>query len=77
MAIGPFFIFVEEYEYKYDIQSELQYGQVVQEFILGAYDAEATAGYNQNLSDISILKDPRSKDASQRYAFSLYGDEAN
>ena len=40
---------------------------MVQEFILGEYDAEATAAYNQNLSDISTLKDPRSKDASQRY----------
>ncbi|RVX05241.1 Protein OS-9-like [Vitis vinifera] len=40
---------------------------VVQEFILGVYDAEATAAFNQNLSDISTQKDPRSKDASQRY----------
>uniref|UniRef100_A0A2N9J5V0 MRH domain-containing protein n=1 Tax=Fagus sylvatica TaxID=28930 RepID=A0A2N9J5V0_FAGSY len=39
----------------------------VQEFVLGNYDAEATAAFNQNLSDISTLKDPRSKDASQRY----------
>ncbi|KVI00512.1 Mannose-6-phosphate receptor binding domain-containing protein [Cynara cardunculus var. scolymus] len=36
-------------------------------FVLGEYDAEATAAYNQNLSDVSTLKDPRSKDASQRY----------
>lgn len=43
--------------------------QVVQEFILGIYDAEATAAVNQNLSDISRLKDPRSKDAYQRYDF--------
>ncbi|GLU09596.1 hypothetical protein SLE2022_264470 [Rubroshorea leprosula] len=41
--------------------------EVVQEFILGVYDEEATASFNQNLSDISTLKDPRSKDASQRY----------
>lgn len=41
--------------------------RVVQEFVLGEYDAEATAAYNQNLSDVSTLKDPRSKDASQRY----------
>lgn len=41
--------------------------QVVQEFILGVYDPEATAAFNQNLSDISTFKDPRSKDASQRY----------
>jgi protein OS-9 len=40
--------------------------QVIQEFILGVYDEEATAAFNQNLSDISTLKDPRSKDASQR-----------
>ncbi|XP_011020244.1 PREDICTED: protein OS-9 homolog [Populus euphratica] len=41
--------------------------KAVQEFILGVYDEEATAAFNQNLSDISTLKDPRSKDASQRY----------
>ncbi|WVZ18692.1 hypothetical protein V8G54_006014 [Vigna mungo] len=41
--------------------------RIVQEFILGEYDPEATAAFNQNLSDISTLKDPRSKDASQRY----------
>ncbi|CAN1290005.1 Protein OS-9 homolog [Linum perenne] len=33
----------------------------------GVYDDEATGQFNQNLSDISTLKDPRSKDASQRY----------
>ncbi|KAM6553274.1 hypothetical protein CsatB_014036 [Cannabis sativa] len=48
-------------------QLHLEEEKVVQEFILGEYDAEATAAYNQNLSDISTLKDPRSKDASQRY----------
>ncbi|XVF47992.1 hypothetical protein PTKIN_Ptkin03bG0154800 [Pterospermum kingtungense] len=41
--------------------------KVVQEFVLGVYDEEATAAFNQNLSDISTLKDPRSKDAAQRY----------
>lgn len=44
---------------------------MVQEFILGVYDAEATAAFNQNLSDISTQKDPRSKDASQRFDFPL------
>ncbi|KAK4481942.1 hypothetical protein RD792_012855 [Penstemon davidsonii] len=48
-------------------QIHLEDEKVVQEFILGVYDAEATEAYNQNLSDISTLKDPRSKDASQRY----------
>ncbi|PNX96493.1 protein OS-9, partial [Trifolium pratense] len=43
------------------------YLYVVQEFVLGVYDSEATAAFNQNLSDISTFKDPRSKDASQRY----------
>lgn len=45
---------------------------MVQEFFLGVYDAEATEAHNQNLSDVSILKDPRSKDASQRYEFQFY-----
>ncbi|KAE8669059.1 Ubiquitin-associated (UBA)/TS-N domain-containing protein [Hibiscus syriacus] len=39
--------------------------EVVREFVLGVYDEEATAAFNQNLSDISTLKDHRSKDASQ------------
>lgn len=41
--------------------------QIAQEFVLGVYDPEATDAYHQNQSDISILKDPHSKDASQRY----------
>ncbi|WCJ29946.1 hypothetical protein M5689_011544 [Euphorbia peplus] len=41
--------------------------KVVQEFVLGVYDDEATSSFNRNLSDVSTLKDPRSKDASQRY----------
>ncbi|KAL2929810.1 Protein OS-9-like protein [Bienertia sinuspersici] len=41
--------------------------KIAQEFVLGLYDPEATSAYNQNLSDLSILKDPHSKDASQRY----------
>ncbi|GAB4828209.1 Protein OS-9 [Ancistrocladus abbreviatus] len=48
-------------------QFHVEDDKTVQEFILGIYDAEATAAYHQNLSDISTLKDPRSKDASQRY----------
>ncbi|GFQ01590.1 protein os-9 homolog [Phtheirospermum japonicum] len=48
-------------------QIHLEDEKVVQEFILGVYDKEATEANNQNLSDISTLKDPRSKDASQRY----------
>ncbi|KAK1323052.1 hypothetical protein QJS10_CPA02g01172 [Acorus calamus] len=41
--------------------------KVVQEFLLGIYDPEATDSFNQNHSTVSTLKDPRSKDASQRY----------
>ncbi|XP_068637708.1 protein OS-9 homolog isoform X1 [Aristolochia californica] len=48
-------------------QFHLENGKVVQEFILGVYDPEATAAFNHNRSDVSIMKDPRSKDASQRY----------
>lgn len=46
--------------------------QAVQEYIMGEFNSEATAAYHQNLSDISALKDPRSKDASQRYEFQRY-----
>ncbi|KAJ7979021.1 OS-9 [Quillaja saponaria] len=48
-------------------QLHLEDDKLVQEFVLGEYDEEAIAAYNQNRSDISTLKDPRSKDASQRY----------
>ncbi|KZV27428.1 protein OS-9 [Dorcoceras hygrometricum] len=46
--------------------------KVVQEFVLGVYDSQATEAYNQNLADISTLKDPRSRDASQRYHVHLF-----
>ncbi|XP_021741834.1 protein OS-9 homolog [Chenopodium quinoa] len=58
------------YEFCYKkklLQLHLEDDKIAQEFVLGEYDPEATAAYNQNLSDISILKDPHSKDASQRY----------
>lgn len=45
--------------------------QVVQEFILGEYDAEATASFHNNQSDVSRLKDPRSGDASQRHDITI------
>ncbi|GFY80806.1 ER lectin-like protein [Actinidia rufa] len=48
-------------------QWEQSYYMVVQEFVLGDYDAKFTAAYNQNPANVSTLKDPRSKDASQRY----------
>ncbi|CAH9076126.1 unnamed protein product [Cuscuta epithymum] len=53
-------------------QIHLEDEKVVQEFVLGYYDSEATTAYNGNQSDISTLKDPRSKDASQRYHAHLY-----
>ncbi|KAL9314463.1 hypothetical protein ACSQ67_019915 [Phaseolus vulgaris] len=70
---GPCFLRQEgwwSYEFCYQKklrQLHLEDDKIVQEFILGEYDPEATAAFNQNLSDISTLKDPRSKDASQRY----------
>ncbi|KAJ6838078.1 protein OS-9-like protein [Iris pallida] len=48
-------------------QLHLEDDKAVQEFYLGMFDSEATAAFNQNHSDDSLLKDPRSKDASQRY----------
>ncbi|KAK4360285.1 hypothetical protein RND71_019237 [Anisodus tanguticus] len=63
------------YEFCYENklrQVHLEDEKVVQEFVLGYYDAVATAAYNQNRSDISMLKDPRSKDASQRYHAHIY-----
>lgn len=43
----------------------------MQEFVLGQFDPEATSAYNEKHSDASLQKDPRSKDASQRYSFIL------
>ncbi|XP_059286564.1 protein OS-9 homolog [Lycium ferocissimum] len=63
------------YEFCYENklrQVHLEDEKLVQEFILGYYDAEATAAYHQNRSDNSVLKDPRSKDASQRYHAHIY-----
>ncbi|KAG6510257.1 hypothetical protein ZIOFF_028266 [Zingiber officinale] len=38
-----------------------------EEFVLGKFDADATSVFNENHSDTFTVKDPRSKDASQRY----------
>ncbi|KAF3782794.1 OS-9-like protein [Nymphaea thermarum] len=46
--------------------------KVVQEFVLGKYNEEATAAFNRNNSDASILKDPRSKDVAHRYHAHVY-----
>ncbi|ONK70391.1 uncharacterized protein A4U43_C05F33230 [Asparagus officinalis] len=48
-------------------QLHLEDDKAVQEFYLGLFDSEATTAFNQNHSDTAMLKDPRSKDASQRY----------
>ncbi|KAJ6846201.1 protein OS-9-like protein [Iris pallida] len=48
-------------------QLHLEDDKAVQEFYLGMFDSEATTAFNQNHSDDSLLKDPRSKHASQRY----------
>lgn len=45
---------------------------IVQEFILGQYDAQATADLHQNLPNVSLQKDHRSKSAAQRYHSHLY-----
>ncbi|PHT42448.1 Protein OS-9 -like protein [Capsicum baccatum] len=63
------------YEFCYENklrQVHLEDEKPVQEFVLGYYDAEATAAYHQSHSDKSVLKDPRSKDASQRYHAHIY-----
>ncbi|XP_008788789.2 protein OS-9 homolog [Phoenix dactylifera] len=58
------------YEFCYEKhlrQLHLEDDKIVQEFVLGLFDPEVTAAFNQNHSDVSMVKDPRSKDASQRY----------
>uniref|UniRef100_A0A1D1XVU6 Protein OS-9 homolog n=2 Tax=Anthurium amnicola TaxID=1678845 RepID=A0A1D1XVU6_9ARAE len=53
-------------------QFHLEDDKVTQEFVLGEFDPEATIAFNRNHSDISMLKDPRYKDASQRYHAHLF-----
>jgi protein OS-9 len=40
--------------------------QVIQQFVLGVYDAEATANMHRDMTDVSSQKDHRSKTAAQR-----------
>ncbi|KAF2317115.1 hypothetical protein GH714_011904 [Hevea brasiliensis] len=56
-------------------QVHLEDDKVVQEFVLGVYDEEATAAFNQNLSDVSTLKDPHSKCISKLDKFLAWTDE--
>ncbi|XP_058067431.1 protein OS-9 homolog [Magnolia sinica] len=57
-----------EFCYKQHLkQLHVEDEKIVQEFVLGVYDPEATAAFSENRSDVSTLKDPRSKDAAQRY----------
>eukprot|EP00249_Psilotum_nudum_P010590 c22634_g1_i1 orf=174-1106(+) len=53
-------------------QLHLENKKIVQEFILGVYDSEATAALHRNSPDVSLQKDPRSRSAAQRYHANLY-----
>ncbi|KAG0447837.1 hypothetical protein HPP92_028147, partial [Vanilla planifolia] len=53
-------------------QLHLEDDKAVQEFFMGVFDTKATDELNQNKSDAAMVKDPRSKDASQRYHSHLY-----
>ncbi|XP_020597096.1 protein OS-9 homolog isoform X2 [Phalaenopsis equestris] len=55
-------------------QLHLEDDKPVQEFLMGVFDPVATANFNQNQSDATVLKDPRSKDASQRYHAHVYNN---
>ncbi|KAJ6832979.1 protein OS-9-like protein [Iris pallida] len=57
---------------KYLYQLHLEEYKALQEFYLGMFDSEATAAFKQNHSDDSLLKDPRSKDASQRESMTYF-----
>ncbi|KAF2317134.1 hypothetical protein GH714_012053 [Hevea brasiliensis] len=62
-----------EPKYKIEFHPEdSPFHPVVQEFFLGVYDEEATAAFNQNLSDVSTLKDPHSKSISKVSCSSIY-----
>ncbi|GAB2210642.1 hypothetical protein Droror1_Dr00015917 [Drosera rotundifolia] len=55
-------------------QLHIEEEKVVQEFVLGEYDPEATAAYHENHSDVSTFKDPRSGDLSRRYHAHIYNN---
>jgi protein OS-9 len=46
--------------------------QLVQEFVLGSFDEEATAALHQESPNVSLQKDPRSQSAAQRYHAHVY-----
>ncbi|KAG0614315.1 hypothetical protein M758_6G167400 [Ceratodon purpureus] len=53
-------------------QFHLHDKKIVQEFVLGTYDAEATAVLHSNSPNVSLQKDPRSQNAAQRYHAHVY-----
>lgn len=53
-------------------QLHLEDDKPVQEFLMGVFDPMATVDFNLNQSDATVFKDPRSKDASQRYHAHVY-----
>ncbi|XP_042382200.1 protein OS-9 homolog [Zingiber officinale] len=53
--------------HKHVKQLHIEDEKAVEEFVLGKFDADATSVFNENHSDTFTVKDPRSKDASQRY----------
>ncbi|KAH7422209.1 hypothetical protein KP509_13G096800 [Ceratopteris richardii] len=55
-------------------QMHIENGKLVQEFVLGTYDSDATADFHKNLSDVSLQKDHRSKNAAQRYHSHIYSN---
>jgi len=46
--------------------------KLVQEFVLGSFDEEATAALHQESPNVSLQKDPRSQSAAQRYHAHVY-----
>eukprot|EP00250_Pteridium_aquilinum_P022967 c25969_g1_i1 orf=514-1389(-) len=53
-------------------QIHIENNKVIQEYDLGVYDSNATAIFHQNLSNVLLQKDHRSKSAAQRYHSHLY-----
>lgn len=53
-------------------QFHLHDKKIVQEFVLGTYDAEVTAALHENSPNVSLQKDPRSQNAAQRYHAHVY-----
>ncbi|XP_024385684.1 protein OS-9 homolog [Physcomitrium patens] len=70
-SVVYFFTLVKQpFRVPHDYQNHRK--MVVQEFVLGTYDVEATSALHKNSPNVSLRKDLRSESAAQRYHAHVY-----